>query len=77
MACEVAKFEPLVESFTIDSVIRRYLAHLQGCLGTLHQRSAAMSSGVHVMHATITISITILWPFGLSSKAEMSIVLKY
>ena len=69
MAFEVAKFEPQVESFTIDSVIRGYLACLQGCLGELHQGSAAILSG---MHATIMVLITILWPFESGSKAEMS-----
>ena len=66
-----SKFEPWVESFSIDSdsVIRGYLACLQGCLDELHQRSAAMSSGMHGMHATITIKIMVLWPFWSDSKA--------
>ena len=48
--------------------------------GRLHQRNTAehcMSSSVHVMHATIMISITILLPFRSGREAEMSTVLKY
>ena len=75
MACEVNS-RPWVEASTIiDSMIRGYLACLQRCLGELHQRSAVMLSGMHVMHAAFTILITILWPFGSGSEAEIYTVL--
>ena len=56
IAYEVNSSPGQVESFTTDSVIRGYLACLQGCLGELHQRSAPVWSGIHVMHANIMIN---------------------